>query len=572
MARTVSIGAQGFEALRTNSYFYIDKTDIVRDWWLSGDHVTLICRPRRFGKTLNLDTIRCFLSTAYAGRGEDLFGGLSVWDDAAMRTLQGTVPVVFLSFAAVKERDLEGALYSMKYALSGAVRAHNYMLRSEALAEVDRDFFDQMRPEMSDEVAIGCLNKVCTLLEAHWGVKPVVLLDEYDTPMQEAWLGGYWDNMVAFQRSLFNATFKTNPSLGRALITGVTRVSRESIFSDLNNLAVITTTTPAYQTAFGFTEDEVFAALDEFDLADRREQVKRLYDGFIFDGARDIYNPWSITNYLKYREPRAWWANTSGNGLVSSIVRTGDEELKQDFETLLRGGSVTKSVDEQVVFSDLSAKPDAAWALLLAGGYLRATSHHIDPEFPSETICELELTNTEVRACFDTMVKGWFADDSSSYDHFVRALLADDVEGMNRELAEVLLSCMSSFDGARRTAESQPERFYHGLVLGLLASLRRTHSVESNRESGYGRYDIALVPKSPKDATPAIIIEFKVFDPRREQTLEDTVSRALAQIEDKAYAAALVERGFSPERIRCLGMAFRGKECLVGRSSCNPHP
>ncbi len=564
MARTVSIGAQGFESLRMNEDFYIDKTSFVRDWWHARDQVTLICRPRRFGKTLNLDTIRCFFSTQFAGKGEELFGGLSVWDDAAMRKLQGTVPVVFLSFAAVKAREIKGALYSMKYALSGAVRAHSYLLHSGGLTEADRDFFDQMRPEMSDEVAVGCLNKICTLLEAHWGVKPVVLLDEYDTPMQEAWLRGYWDDMVAFQRSLFNATFKTNPSLGRALITGVTRVSRESIFSDLNNLRVVTTTSPSYQTAFGFTEDEVFAALDEFGLADRRDLVKRLYDGFIFDGVRDIYNPWSITNYLKEQEPRAYWANTSGNGLVSSIVRTGDDELKQDFETLLSGGSLTKTVDEQVVFSDLTTKPGAAWALLLAGGYLRAPSHRIDPEFPGETICELELTNTEVRSCFDTMVKGWFADDNSSYDHFLKALLAGDVEGMNRELAEVLFSCMSSFDGARRTAKSQPERFYHGLVLGLLASLRRTHSVESNRESGFGRYDIALVPKSPRSGASAIVIEFKVFDPKHEQTLDDTVARALAQIESKAYATALVERGFSPEHIRCYGMAFRGKECLVG--------
>ena len=569
MARTISIGAQGFEELRANNYFYVDKTAFVRDWWESGDVATLVCRPRRFGKTLNLDTVRCFLSLEFAGRGEELFGGLDVWEGGTpgqrgrMRALQGTVPVVALSFARVKQGDFASMLWRINEIMVGAMQAQRHLYEWEGLTDRDREAIDAVRADMDPTTCASVPNLLCGLLRRRHGVAPVVLLDEYDAPMEQAWVGGFWDEAVSFMRDLMNSTFKTNPAMGRGLITGVTGVSRESIFSDLNNLEVVTSSTRLYQTAFGFTQGEVDAALREYGLAQRRDDVAEWYDGFTFGGVGSIYNPWSATQFLRYGVLDAWWANTSGNALVGEVVRHGGPRLKADFEELMRGGEVRKVIDEQVVFSELRRRPNATWALLLAAGYV--TSPGEPPELPTSQRRRLRLTNREVREGFDRMVEGWFADAEDDWGDLAEALLAGDAEAATDLLSDVTLYCMSSFDGARRPAEREPERFYHGLVLGLLAHLRGRWSVESNRESGRGRYDVALVPTcGAAGADPAVVMEFKVFDPRREQTLANTVEHARAQIEERGYAEGLVARGIVPERIRALGIAFRGKEVLVG--------
>ncbi|MBR3314067.1 MAG: AAA family ATPase, partial [Atopobiaceae bacterium] len=503
-------------------------------------------------------------SREFAGRGEELFGGLDVWADPEMRELQGTVPVVAMSFARVKGATFAETLDGLRRVIRTAVEAHDYLSDSGALTDGDRAFLARVSDDMPASVAADAINQLCSMLRRHHGVAPVVLLDEYDAPMECAWTHGYWDEASDFMRQLMNATFKTNPAMGRGLITGVTRVSRESIFSDLNNLEVVTTSSPKYRESFGFTQGEVDDALAEYGLADKREDVRDWYDGFTFGGAGHVYNPWSVTKFLEGGGTfRAYWANTSGNGLVSDVVRRGDRRLKADFETLLSGGEVAKVIDEQVVFSELRTRPDAAWALLLAAGYV--TCPGPVPVNPEETSRPLRLTNHEVELAFDRMVRGWFAEDEADLDDFARALLAGDAEGATDYLASVTLYCMSAFDGARRPAEREPERFYHGLVLGLLAHLRGRWSVESNRESGYGRYDVALVPAcGASGADPAVVMEFKVFDPRHEQALEDTVGRARRQIEDRAYVAGLVARGIDESRIRTYGIAFRGKEVLVG--------
>ncbi len=570
MARTISIGAQGFEEIRAKGYFYVDKTGFVRDWWESGDVVTLVCRPRRFGKTLNLDTVRCFLSTEFAGRGEELYGGLDVWEGGAegerdaMRRLQRTVPVIFLSFADVKETRFPDMLRHVSELVADAYDERVYLWEWSGLTERDRARMGRVSDEMDAPTCARAIKMLCGLLHRCHGVRPVVLLDEYDTPMEHAWTGGFWDEAVSFMRSLMNSTFKTNRDLGRGLITGITRVSRESIFSDLNNLEVVTTYSCKYRTAFGFTQTEVDAALVEYGLEGAASDVSRWYDGFTFGGEGHVYNPWSICKFLESGGTLdTYWANTSSNGLVSSVVRAGDRRLKADFEALMRGGVVRKLIDEQVVFGELRRQPNAVWALLLAAGYV--TSPGPVPKDVVNTPRPLALTNLEVRSTFDRMVQGWFDDASADYIDFADALLAGDVHVATVCLREVTLTCMSSFDGASRPAEREPERFYHGLVLGLLARLRGRYSVESNRESGWGRYDVALVPvDGAAGADPAVIIEFKVFDPKAEKTLEDTVARALAQVDQKDYAAGLVGRGISRERIHTYGIAFRGKEVLVG--------
>lgn len=559
MARTISLGAQSFADLREAGYFYVDKTDFIRRWWESGDVVTLICRPRRFGKTLNLRMVESFLSPEYADKGERLFAGLDIWESDSMRGIQGRVPVVFASFADCKGSSFSEVRAKMFQEVTALFDRNRYLL-GDALTPSERQRFEAVGPAMTEADFSGSLKLLCALLESHHGAKPVVLLDEYDTPMQEAWTEGWWDEMVSLIRPLMNSTFKTNPALGRGLITGITRVSRESVFSDLNNLAIVTTSTPRYEDCFGFTEEEVFAATEEFGLTADRKEIKRWYDGFTFGSVSDIYNPWSITSYLKTGQFDAYWTNTASDKLISSLVNKGDEDVKLDFQTLLAGGTIRKTLDEQVVFSELETRPDALWALLLGTGYLKLLGPV--PKYASQPRT-LAVTNHEVMQFLDKMVKKWFSAASSSYNRFTRALLSANLDDMNAYLSEVVQACVSSFDaGARPSAQSEPERFYHGLVLGMLVELRGRYSVESNRESGYGRFDVALVPHNAAD--PAFILEFKVMDSRRESSLEDTVRRAHEQIDARSYRSALVERGIPRERIHAYGIAFKGKNVLVG--------
>ena len=559
---TVSIGNQGFDDIRENKYFYIDKTDLIKEWWSSGDAVTLITRPRRFGKTLNMSMLNCFFSNRYADRG-DLFEGLSVWEDENYRQLQGTYPVIFLSFADVKQNDLQGALWKIKKIIFNIYQQYAWLGSWEGLMAVEREQFVGITPDMEDTAAQSAIQDLCSYLSRYYKKKVIVILDEYDTPMQEAYIHGYWDEFTAFMRSLFNATFKTNPCLERAVMTGITRVSKESIFSDLNNLAVVTTTSDRYSTAFGFTQEEVFKSLDDMGLGERRDDVKRWYDGFVFGEHRDIYNPWSITNFLKEKKLRPYWASTSSNGLVSRLIQTAPPDIKQMMEDLISGREIVVNFDEQIVFSQLGKNKNAIWSLLMASGYLKPDKVEYKGEL-LEPWYHLSITNLETVSMFSNMFKGWFNNDSSNYGEFVQALLKGRLREMNIYMNDVALSTFSYFDvGTQPSERTQPERFFHGFVLGLLVELRDIYEIKSNRESGYGRYDVMLVPKSGDRKYNAIILEFKVFDSYDESTLEDTAQSALRQIEEKNYDAELIARGIEKDRIRHYGFAFEGKKVLI---------
>lgn len=558
MARTISIGAQGFADIREHGDFYVDKTAFIEQWWSSADPVTLICRPRRFGKTLNMSMLECFFSLSYADR-PDLFEGLAVWNNEELRGEQGSWPVISISLAGAKGARLEDVELRICERIAQAWRSQSRYIDPEGLPCDEADLLLGLTTAVDVRQAPSSLMRLCELLYRTTDRKAIVLLDEYDTPMQEAWMGGFWDGLAEFVRSLFNNTFKTNPFLARAMLTGITRISRESIFSDLNNLAVVTTTTHQYESSFGFTEEETFAAMDEMGMNDRA-QVKEWYDGFTFGRVHDIYNPWSITNYLKYGKVEPYWANTSSNALASKLVREGDPQLKEDFERLLQGRTIDKVLDEQVAFSELGSKPGAVWALLLANGYLKVTDRQPLDRGGSY---ELSLTNREVLHSFDSMVSGWFEQSSTYYNGFVQALLEGDLDAMNGYMNDVALDTFSLFDSGTRPAECEPERFYHGFVLGLLVELRSRYVVTSNRESGYGRYDVMLEPLDSK-RDDGIVMEFKVFNPRRESNLEETVAAAKAQITERRYATALEARGLSADRIHCYGFAFQGKRVLIG--------
>ena len=550
MPQIITTGEQNFETLREKNYFYIDKTKFIKDWWLSGDRVTLITRPRRFGKTLMLDTVRTFFSLEFSGRS-NLFEGLSIWEDEEFRNLQGKFPVIFLSFSHVKATTYEGMIEKIKSSLASIYEDFLQILDQSVFSKREKKLFDMMDQTMSDAAAQDALLYLSKTLMRQTDTKPIILIDEYDTPLQEAWLQGFWDEIAMFMRGLFNATFKTNQWIERGLITGITRVAKESIFSDMNNLKVVTTTTNHYTDCFGFTEQEVFNAMDEYGLTDK-EEVKKWYDGFIFGKQKEIYNPWSIIGYLSEGIFAPYWADTSSNALVSELVALSDEKVKDQTFDLLNGTPILTKLDEQIVFSQLYEQKDAIWNFLMAAGYVKPLSF----DYGTEEY-KITLTNHEVYLILNKLISRWFNKSNVQGEKFRLALLSDDIKYMNKFLSTIAKNTFSYFD----TSGDEPERFYHAFVLGLVVDLQGRYEILSNRESGFGRYDVTMFPMHPDDH--GIVIEFKTLENDTEKSLEDTCYNALKQIKEKEYTNSLLSRGIAESNIYVYGFAFRGKDVLI---------
>ena len=573
MNQVISIGKQDFSSLRENNCFYIDKSDLIREWWDSQDEITLITRPRRFGKTLNMSMLNYFFSNLYTDK-KALFEDLSIWKEEKYRNLQGIYPVIFISFASVKGNTYQDTRDGVIMAINEAYSEHRYLLEWKGLTEGERKCFEELdnyakNPGIKEPVAndtiCNAVKNLSNCLYRYYKKKILIFLDEYDTPMQESYLYEYWEEFIAFIRNFFNATFKTNPYLERAMMTGITRVSKESVFSDLNNLNVVTTTSREYETCFGFTEQEVFCALETMGKTEKKQLVKSWYDGFVFGSRKDIYNPWSITNYLDKKQLRPYWADTSSNGLINRLIRRSSPEIKELMEELLQGREIVVNFDEQIVFEQLEQDENAIWSLMLASGYLKATEVEYrgilrDPWY------HLMITNLETTAMFSSLFKGWFYQSRSNYNQFVKALLNSDLDAMNYYMNQISMATFSYFDmSGKEDGSGAPERFYHGFVLGLIADQTDQYEICSNRESGFGRYDVMMIPRKPGNRRcPAIIMEFKVHNSKKEETLEETVDHALDQIEAMNYDAQLFARGFERKEIRHYGFAFEGKKVLIG--------
>ena len=506
--------------------------------------------------------------------------------------------MIFISFAEIKANNFKDTKNDMVSVINDVYKQHSYLLEDAILTDAERNLFRQLddyskntnvNKDISNEIIYRSVKDLAAILYRKFEKKVIILLDEYDTPMQEAYVNGFWNDMVGFIRSFFNSTLKTNPYLDRAIMTGITTaeysavrkfakqtsngsalaetISKESIFSDLNNLNVITTTNDEYCTSFGFTANEVFAALDEADLSDKKDDVKLWYDGFTFGKHKDIYNPWSITNYLDKKEFKTYWADTSSNSLVGKLIQRGSPKIKKAMEKLLNGEYITVGIDEQIVFDQLDNDEDAIWSLLLASGYLKVDSMEICVS-TGEQKYELSLTNLEVRVMFQKLIKGWFMTGDDSSNEFISALIDGDLEAMNYYINEVTLNVFSSFDVAGKDeSRIRPENFYHGFVLGLMAGQRNNYIIKSNMESGFGRYDVMMIPKHSTNEAgkklPAIVLEFKVKK-SSEKTLEEAVQAAHKQIEEKRYDEEILTLGIEKERIRHYGFAFEGKKVLIG--------
>lgn len=562
MNKVIGIGNQGFDKIRENNYFYVDKTGFIKEWWESGDDVTLITRPRRFGKTLNMDMLKCFFSNQCAGRS-DLFEGLSIWNEEKYRELQGQYPVIFISFATIKADNYVDARDGIISTVYRAYQEYHSILEDDMFFIELKNYISTITPDrkMTNEALFGALNYLSECLFNYYGKKTIILMDEYDTPMQEAYIHGYWKEFTVFMRSMFNATFKTNSYMERAIMTGITRVSKESMFSDLNNLNVVTLTSDEYASAFGFTEEEVFAALDIYGMSKEKEKIKKWYDGFVIGSLKDIYNPWSITNFLKKNEYRTYWVATSSNGMVSRLIQRASSEVKTKMEELLQDKEIVENFDEQIVFNQLDVDESAIWSLLMASGYLKA----VEVEYRGELMkpwYHLKITNFETKCMFETLFAAWFRNATASYNKFIKAMIDNDLEIMNYYMNRVTQETFSYFDvGSGEAGLEETERFYHGFVLGLMAEQAENYVLKSNRESGFGRYDVMMIPK--KENLPAIIMEFKVRR-AKEKDLNGTVQMALQQIEEKNYDAELLSLGIAKERIRHYGFAFEGKNVLIG--------
>lgn len=555
----VGLGYRNFLDFVCGKRFYVDKTHFIPEWLASDARITLITRPRRFGKSMLLSTVRTFFDPMYADHPE-YFKKLQVWKDKDCRRLFGTIPVISVSFGSCKGNDFAQAMRGVTLGLYNMYIQHEYLRESPKLSEEEKAEYRRIVASFSEQrteyVEIS-IQKLCELLYKHYGKFPIILMDEYDTPLLEAYTDGYWDETINTFRQLFHTTFKENDFFYRAIITGVTRISKNSLFSDLNNLEVDTVTCDAYSDCFGFTEQEVMDAFKCQDI-DTIRDVKAMYDGFTIGRHQDIYNPWSICNYMRQRELIGYWVNTSSNKLVGDIIRRYPVESKYEIERLMAGEKVHKRINEGITFQYLEGDENSLWSLLLAVGYIKAENIVRSVEGIE---CDVSVTNREVMAMFKTEILGMFHNGWSAYGRFAEALLAHKMELMNEYLQTITYTSISYFDVADGPKERTPENFYHGLVLGLIVSLRDRYRIVSNRESGRGRYDIAMYPL--QENTDAFIMEFKVQDRKKETDLEQTAKNALQQIVDKNYEADLLAAGVPEERIYKLGFAFAGKDVLV---------
>jgi Predicted AAA-ATPase/PD-(D/E)XK nuclease superfamily len=551
--RRLPVGYSQFPALIRRQLDFVDKSLLIKEVFdNTGTQVSVITRPRRFGKTLNLSMLQCFLAAEVMSEPtQDLFNGLKIaaLGDQYMQH-QGRYPVIFLTLKDVRGDDYSTSYAALYHCISHLYGQHHYLSSSPHLTEEEKQSFLSILRESADSAKVSrSLLDLSTYLYKHTGVQPWILIDEYDTPIQTGYLNGYYLEIIGLMRSLLGLALKDNPSLEKSVVTGILRISKESLFSGANNIRVYSLLEKEYSEHFGFTETEVQDLLNKYQLAERSASIRDWYNGYQIGGTV-IYNPWSLINCIQNEGLlKPYWVNTSGNDLVKHLLSRGDLGVKTDLESIIHNESITALISENMVFNDLEKDKDAIWSLLLFCGYFKVT--HIEYK-RSKFQCELAVPNQEILALYQDIVLGWLSEPlGREYLNFLLSLTEGRVEEFMDRLQRYLIQTISIFDATGR----EPEKFYHGFVLGMMVSLSDTHEVKSNHESGYGRYDVMLIPKDTEQL--GVVIEFKTVRDEKID-LKSAATDALQQIEQRAYTAELNQRGI--QHVLKMGLAFRNKE------------
>lgn len=558
--KRLPIGISDYKMLIEEDYYYIDKTDFVRELIEAGSLITLLPRPRRFGKTLNLSMLRYFFERTEGNIYRPLFAGKQIegWKD--FDRYQGKYPVIMLTLKDCKGETFQGVLAQLAYEIKSEYQRHKYLL-DDALDDDDRkQFLCLLNREGSQEMMENSLGLLSKLLAVHWGTPPLVLLDEYDTPIHVAYDKGYYDGMIGFMRNFMSLVFKDNTDIFRGVLTGILRVSKESLFSGLNNIDVFSILDRSMNTAFGFTQEETDRMLADYQLMAYEKEVKDWYDGYLFGGTV-IYNPWSLLNYINRDGKLApYWVNTGSDVLLRQLIANGPFDVRSEMEVFLKGGTIRCVINDKLSFPDLEVSSENIWSFMLYCGYLNAS----DPAMNAFDATEytLQVPNREIAFVYRNIIKSWIDGSpvkNQRLEMMLRALLMGDIRSFERVLSEFVVNTLSYYDTAGRDVE----KVYQAFLLGMLINLT-DYEVSSNREAGLGRYDILLRPKDTSKR--GIIMELKVCESRFGDTVEETLSSALQQIEDKNYAAVLQAAGIKD--ILCMAVTFDGKRVWV--KTANP--
>ena len=536
-------------------YYYVDKTLLIKEFLDQKPLVSLFTRPRRFGKTLNMDMLRVFFEISDEDTSE-YFVDKAIWKcGEEYRKHQGKYPVIFLTFKDVKYDSWEATVDKIAGLLQAEFGRHQVLADSDKLAEYEKTYFSKVLNREASVVDLtAALEKLSEMLTKHYGKAPIIIIDEYDTPIQEGYSKDFYDEIIGFMRNFFSGAFKDNRNLTYGFLTGILRIAQDSIFRGLNNLTVKSVMDEEYDEFFGFTYPEVRAMLEYYGVVHKEAELKEWYDGYLF-GSTEIYNPWSVINYIsKGCIPQAYWVNTGKNEVLDDVLTVATDDIRERLYALLRGERVIARIDQNVVYRSLAEDPANVYSLLLVAGYLKTPKKELQPD--GGYLCEVSIPNKEILAVYKSEILSHLlqigAITRTTANMVAESLYANDVARLQKAITEYMDKSISFYDAGA-------EGFYHGLTLGLIALLDNQYKIKSNRESGDGRYDISLIPREKK--YPGIIMELKWKSGLEKHELEELSMEALKQIDEKRYDLELKEDGI--DNLIKLGIAFSGKKVVI---------
>ena len=546
----IGIGESDFKGLRVRNNYYIDKTMYIKNIIDNESRVVLVTRPRRFGKTLNMSMLKYYFDCTKTDN-QELFKDLEIMEQGEEYTSKlGYYPVIYITLKDVQDRNYESMLLDMKTAMLNMYKEHMYLLKSDEIFDFEKDrIMDILYCREDENVLKNSVRDLSEYLSRYYNKPVILLVDEYDVPLQNAYVEGYYEEAVKFFKTFYGVTFKDNPYLEKTVLTGVSRVAKESIFSGANNFDVYTVLDNEFADDFGITEEEMDKVIEDFEIQDEKEEIKSWYDGYKIGEVEGIYNPWSILNYLNKKELMPYWINTSSNDLIKLILKNSTT-VKEKIERLLKGEAIEVKINLETVIVGIEENEDNIWGLLLGTGYLKV----VETVDITEGIYKVKLPNYEIKFLFQQIIDDWFRNKVIGNDlkSILKDLVTLNIEEYEEKFKILVREMFSYMDVGENTAEN----FYHAFVLGMLVGLKDSYYVNSNRESGMGRYDIMLEPKDKNGNS--FIMEFKVYKEEKEKTIEETIENAKKQIEEKGYEQNLRERGFS--NITKMVYAFKGKE------------